>query len=232
MLVFEIARHPRHAPLGRLMLFVLVASATVLFACSTGQKKQAAETALDAMSKDEQMESFEAMARVLDQHPELVDRMYLVVRRHEPTMNRFLDNTATDLRDPDLAWRTSTRLAARPDSLVEVLRSTTDAVAKSPDARVAMNRAVRDRAETMTDILADDEETLGRMIEVSLRVLAKKPKARQRVVRAMSEHRGQILDYVKEDPQLAKAMTKELVSEAVEDKPLLQKVLRSLDVAK
>ncbi len=200
-------------------------------ACTTGQKKEAAETAFDAMSPKEQTDAIEAIARVLDENPELVDRMYLVIRRHQPTMNRFLDNTATDLRDPELAWRTSTRLAARPASLIQVLRSTTDAVAKSPEARRAMNQAVSERAETMVDILTDDDETLGRMLEVSLRVLAKKPKARQRVLTALREHRGEVLAYVKQDKALATAMTKELVSEAVEDKPLLQKVLKSLDLA-
>jgi hypothetical protein len=201
-------------------------------ACTTGQKKDVANSAFDAMSEKEKMETFEAMARVLDENPGLVDRMYAAVRLHKPMMNRFLDNTAADLKtDPDLAWRVSTRIVADKPSLIMTLRTTTDVVAKDPGARQAMNKAISDRAETMVDILTDDDETLGRMIEVSLRVLAKKPKARQRVLTAVSEHRGQILSYVKQDKQLAKAMTKEFLSEAVEDKPLLQKVLRSLDVA-
>lgn len=219
-------------PLVNVVALVVAALlGALLVACTTGQKKQAAETAFDAMSPKEQMEAIEAMARVLDENPELVDRMYVVIRKHEPTMNRFLDNTTADLRDPGLAWRTSSRLAARPESLIQTLRATTDAVAKSPEARKAMNQAIAERAETMVDILSDDDDTLGKMIEVSLRVLAKKPKARQRVLTAVREHRGEILAYVKQDKALAKAVTKELVSEAVEDKPLLQKVLKSLDVA-
>ena len=217
-----------------LLAFALVLAACLgaaLSACSIGQKKQAAESAFDAMSEQERLETFEAMARLLDENPAMVDRMYGVVRRHRPMMDRFLDNAANDLQDPELAWRTAERLAARPAALVVTLRAATDAVAKVPEARVAMNRAIRDRAETMTDILTDDDQTVGRMLEVALRVLAKKPRARQSALLAVRAHRGELLAFVKEDKQLAKAMTKELVSEAVEDKPLLQKVLRSLDVA-
>lgn len=214
-----------------LALLVAACLGAALAACTTGQKKQAAETAFDAMSERERLGTFEAMARVLDENPGLVDRMYAVVRRHPATMNRFLDDTADDLTDPGLAWATGTRLAARPEALVTTLRATTDAVAKVPEARAAMNRAIGERAETMTDILTDDEKTLGKMIEVSLRVLERKPRARQATLAAVRAHRGEILAFVKADKQLAKAMTKELVSEAVEDKPLLQKVLRSLDVA-
>lgn len=219
---------------ARQLLTILVAASfgALVASCSVGAKKQATKTAFDAMSRDEQMETFEAMGRVLDEKPELVDRMYLVVRNHKPMMDRFLDDTTTDLRDPDLAWRVSVRLASKPESLIQVLRATTDAVDKSKEARVAMNSAISDRAETMVDILTDDEKTLGRMIEVSLRVLEKKPKARQRVVAAVGDHSAQIISFVKEDKPLAMAMTRELVTEAVQDKPLLAKVLRSLDVAK
>jgi hypothetical protein len=223
--------HRTVAPGVAAAIALAIAALAALVACTTGQKKQAAESAFDVMSERDQLETFEAIARMLDEHPERVDAMYAVVRRHAPMMNRFLDNAATDLEDPDLAWRAAVRVAAHPDSLVQALRATTDAVAKRPEARAAINRGIRDRAETMTDILTDEEATLGRVIEVSLRVLAKKPAARRGVLTAVSQHRAEILAFVKQDEPLAKAMTKELVSEAVKDKPLLQKVLKSLDVA-
>jgi hypothetical protein len=212
------------------LLAILGPVSVVTMGCTVGQKKAATNTALDAMSKHDRLEMFEAMARVLDEQPELVDEMYAVVRKHDPTMNRFLDHTTSDLADEGLARRTAARLTSKPASLEQMLVQTTDTASPRPDARAAMNRAISARAEIMTDILTDDSKVLGRMIDASVKTLSKKPAARQSILSALHGHRGTVLAYVKRDKRLAKEMTAELIKEAVEDKPTLDKILRRLDI--
>lgn len=63
----EPVRHLRSLlPCSLSILRLVTCLGAALVACSAPQKKQAAETALDAMREHEQLEAFEATARVLD----------------------------------------------------------------------------------------------------------------------------------------------------------------------
>jgi len=120
-------------------------------ACGTGTKKEVAKTALDAMSKNERLDAFEATSRVRDEHPEFVDEFYAAARHHPPLFDRFIMNAARDLKEKQYAAITAKHLVANPDSLEQVLVTSMDSIAKSAAARAAMNRAMISRAEEATE---------------------------------------------------------------------------------
>ncbi|MDF2697358.1 MAG: hypothetical protein K0S65_5741 [Labilithrix sp.] len=200
---------------------------TLTQGCSTEGKKDIARSALESMGPEERRESFEATARVLDEQPALVDELYAVVRQHRPTMFRFLTNASRDLREPWLADMTAERLVEHPDSVERTLLSATDAIAREPKARKAMNRAVAQRADKTVDILTDDPDTLARVLAASLATIERKPRARENVLAAARQERQRIIAFVKSDPELSKELTEELLREAVKDKPALEKLLRA-----
>ena len=208
----------------------MMVAAAISVACGVGTKQEVAKTTLTSMSDSERRETFEATARVLDEHPELVDELYAVTRRHEATMRRFLANTSRDLHDPGLATATAELLAEHPDSVEQTMVRTTDAVAKNEASRHAMSRAIASRADETVDILTDDPEALSRVLTASLETLEKKPKARGAALVAVRKNRRRIVAFVKNDPALAKDMTEELLRALVEDEPALAKALEAIGV--
>jgi len=199
-------------------------------ACGTGTKEEVAKTALDAMPKNERLDSFEATSRVLDEHPEFVDEFYSAARRHPALFDRFIMNAARDLKDEQYATITAKHLVANPDSLEKVLVTTMDFIAKAAAPRAAMNRAMISRAEEATDIITDDPATVARLVEAGLLIVEKKPQARRSAVLAVQKNRGRILAFVKEDPALSKELGEQVVREMVKDKPALEQALRAAKV--
>jgi hypothetical protein len=223
-----VIRRKHDSPRRAVASVALVTAALALsLGCSTEGKKDVAKSALKSMGPDERRESFEATARMLDEEPRLVDELYAVVREHRPTMHRFLWNASRDLKEAWLADMTAELLAQHPESVEQVLISATDAIAKEPRARMAMDRAIAKRGEKTVDILTDDANTLARVLSASMAVIERKPRARDNVLSAARKERQRIIAFVKSDPELSKEMTEELLREVVKDKPALDKLLRA-----
>jgi hypothetical protein len=216
----------RSPTVGLLLGSALAASV----ACSTGGKEKVTKTALDAMSKTQRLEEFEATARVLDQHPELVDEFYAAARSHKPLLERFNANFVNDLHDRAMAETNAKYLVNRPDALEQVQITTIDYIRENPAARAALDRAMIARAEQTTEILTDSPEAVSRMLDASLDVLERKPSARRAALVAVRKNRARLLAFAKEDPGLMKDMTEEVVKELVKDKPVVEKALRAAKV--
>jgi hypothetical protein len=199
-------------------------------ACSTHAKKEVTKTALDAMPRQERIDTFEATLRALDEKPELVDEVYAAARRHPTTFDRFLVNAVKDLEQPQYADMTAKRLVERPASVEQTLVKTLDHIAPVPQARAAMNRAMISRAEEVTDIITSSPDALSRLLDAALVALETKPQARRSAVLAVRKNRARVLAFVKEDPALAKELGAEVLREAVKDKPVLEKALRAAKV--
>ena len=198
--------------------------------CTTGTKQKAAETALTAMDQRRREDHFEATARVLDAHPEMVDEFYAVARRHPSMLQRFMTNTARDLKEKPMATMNGEELVKNPESLEQVLFTTTEQASPNREARAAIDRAMARGAERSVDIVTDDPTTLSRMLEASLTILPKKPAARRAVLVAVRKNRAHILELMKQDKELVKEVGEELVRELVKDKPSAEKVLRAASI--
>lgn len=210
--------------LGWLVCGVVLGGAV---SCTAAAKKDAAKTALDAMSDEDRRETWEATARILDRRPEWVDELYTTLRKsHDPTMRRFLENTTRDLHEQGLAKATAQLLVQYPDSLQTTLELTTDSVVDHPDARQAMNRAMTSRAAEMVDVMTDEPKTVSTMVKELLVSVEKKPSARRGAIVAVRDHRSRIVALITQDGDLTKAVAKQLLHAAVKDDPGLEKVLR------
>jgi hypothetical protein len=128
------------------------------------------------MSAAERRDTFEATARVLDEHPELVDELYSVMRGHRPTLDRFVENASKDLVERPRAELAVRHAVANPEALEQVLMASLDAIAQDGAARAAMNRAIASRAEKAADIVTDSDVALGRMLEASLPCPSESPR--------------------------------------------------------
>ncbi|HEU4409816.1 MAG TPA: hypothetical protein VFS43_31475 [Polyangiaceae bacterium] len=199
-------------------------------ACTTGAKKEAAKTALDAMSPAERAETFEATARVLDEHPALVDEFYAAARKHRPLLERFYANASKDLAQRPMAEIAAKHLVANPASLEQVFVTNVDFAVEAGPAREAMNRAMASRAEKIADILTDSPPAMSRVLEANLKMLAKKPQADKSALAAVRKNRRQLIELVKSDPELMKEMTEEVLREVVKDKPIVEKALRAAKI--
>lgn len=212
---------------GGLSLGLAIAGAA---SCTTSSKKEVAKTALDAMSRDERRDTFEATARVLDEHPELVDEFYSVARKHRPLLDRFLANASKDLSERSMAELAAAHLVENPAALEQTMITSLDFVAKNGPARAALNRAIAARAEVATDILTDSPEALDSVLEASLITLERKPEARKATLSAVRKNRKRLLAFLKREPELTKDIGKEVLREAVKDNPVLEKALRGAKI--
>src|SRR5258708_35837521 len=140
-------------------LFVIGLSWSIA-GCSAATQQKAIDKTLDSMTAEQRRAAFQDMAVVLDKHPDWVDEFYAVARTHAPLMRRFLTDATRDLNDPKLAATTGELLAAEPASLERVLVATVDAARPTKEDRLAIDLAVAERAEPMSDILTDSPATI------------------------------------------------------------------------
>jgi hypothetical protein len=211
-------------------LVIAAALSAVALGCTTAGKKEVAKSAIESLSPKERRDSIEATARLLDENPQLVDELYSVVRHHPATMHRFLENAAPDLKEPWLSKAVAEVIVGHPESLEQTLVVVTDAVAREPKARAAINRGLARRAGTMVDIATDDRDALGPVVGAMLAIVEKKPSARRNILTAVRQERRRILAVIKNDPELVKELAEEFLREAVKDKPALEKMLRAAGV--
>jgi hypothetical protein len=199
-------------------------------ACSTNAKKEVTKTALDVQSSSQRRDTFEAMARALDERPEEIDLFYSVARQHPKLMDRFIDNTTKDLASEEMARLVARHLAERPDALEMTMKLTMVEVAKQHEARRAMDRAIAAESRTVSDILTDDSRTMTSVVASLLDVIETKPRARSALIAATERNRAKILGFVKDNPKLAKEIAEQVIREEVKDAPAAEKILRAVKI--
>jgi hypothetical protein len=210
-------------------LFVVCVSWQAL-GCGAAVQQKAIDKTLDTMTAEQRRGTFQDMAAVLDKHPDWVDEFYAVARAHDPLMRRFLTDATRDLKDPKLAATTGELLAAEPASLERVLIATVDAAKPNKEARLAIDRAVAERAEPMSDILTDNPATIDAVIGALLKVTAKKEGAREELRKSVDHHASRIVELAANDPALLSAMTRSILVAASKDKASLTKLLKELHI--
>jgi hypothetical protein len=213
----------------RLVGLMIVGGALALTTagCTASQKKSVAKAAVKTMPAEDRRETFEATARLLDENPALTKEAYDVMKKHPQTMTRLMELAMTDLENPEDAKNMAEMMSKHPAALEQTLRAMADAASHSPEARQAINRGIAAKAPVMVDIITDDQQALAKSLSAGMTVIEKKPKAKANVQSAVRANRAQIIAFVKNDKELAKELTEELIREAVKDKPTLEKMLRA-----
>lgn len=138
---------------------ILIGSVLALAGCTASLQKPAIEAA--TANDGARAEAFEATLRVLDENPGYVDEFFLLARRdHAPTLERFIENTAREASDRELARRLAAHLVQHPASLEAIQVETFDAARERPEARAAMARAVMQRPDMTAQVVAEHPESL------------------------------------------------------------------------
>jgi hypothetical protein len=210
------------------MLLVAIAAVLSLVGCSVGQKRTVLETAFD--ERERRQEYFEATLRVLDENPEYVDEFFVHASKHPKTLDRFIANTARELRDEKLARMTARHLAANPESLKRVLVETLEAAKLDRDARAAIAAAIEDESKVAADVITDSASATSATFEATVNAIAEKPEARAAFLASMQKTSPVIAEYLSKNPTTLKAMTKALLKvTATSSKAKLRDALEDLE---
>lgn len=178
--------------------------------CSAGAQKPAIET---VMKNDAQRrESLEATLRVMDEHPEYVDELFVLTLRHPRTLERFLANHARALERVDLATTTAKHLAAHPPGLKQVMIKNLDEISDDPAAMTAVAEAMLERPQVSAMVITQKPEAVEALVTALIAEVTKNAKARTAFVIALQENREPLARIAAENPQVLTALMKALVS--------------------
>ena len=203
---------------------VLLAGALVFSsaACSAGAQKPAIERVMQ--DERQRAESLEATLRVMDQHPEYVDELFALARRHPPTLERFLQNHAQALEDDELARMTARHLAAHPPGLKHVMIKNLDEISDDPTAMQAVAEAMLERPQVSAMVIARKPEAVRALVTALVVEVRKNAGARAAFVRALQDNREALAQIALENPQVLSALMKAFAAagaargkEAIED---------------
>jgi len=178
----------------------------VVAACTAAAQKPAVETVL---ADDEQrIQSIEAVMRVTDEHPDYVDDLFVVVRKHPRTLNRFLDHTARTLAEDEFATTTAKHLAAHPAGLKRVMVKTLDEISDDPEALRAVADAMVERAHVSAMVIVQKEEAVRALVTALIHEVGKNAEARAAFVRAMQDNSAPLAEIAVDNPRLISSLTK------------------------
>ncbi len=166
------------------------AAVLALLALSCGTKTKAEVTEAAMNDQGRRLELMEATLRVLDDNPEWVDEFFLLSLRHEPTLERFLANTAVAVADPERAARVARHLTRHPAGLRRVVIETLDAARKRPAAQRAIVDAIEERADLAADYLVSQPKKLATVSEAIVKQAMDDPETADK----MKELVGELVD--------------------------------------
>jgi hypothetical protein len=209
MALAERSRRPHEATDVTHRCLLLLTAFAAVCGCSTSQKEGLIDTALDDPGR--RKESFEATLRVLDENPEYTDELFALARNHPQTLDRFLANATTDMKDVKLARLTADHLVQHPDSLHQILISTLDAAQGRPESRQAIARAIEDRATHAAGVISDRPSAVDAVLEATVKAVLEKPEARAAFVGAMHRLSPTLAAILANNPKTLRAMAVEIL---------------------
>jgi hypothetical protein len=202
-------------------------SLLVACACSASTQKPAVETVLSSPAT--RKESFEATLRVLDQHPEYVDELFAMARKHPAMLERLLENNAVGLADDELARRTAAHLAVHPAGLYRTMLKTLDAISDEPLAMAAVAKAMTERPQVSAMVLSQREEAVTTNFTALVKEVHKNDRARRGFLVGVEQNSDALARLLVANPrvlgQLVQAMGRAGVSKGKAELAALGKAL-------
>jgi hypothetical protein len=177
----------------------------LLAGCSAGAQKPAIATALDQSQM--RHETFEATLRVLDEHPEYVSEFLTTAQSHPRALDRFMIDTARELRRDEFARFVAKRLTKDPRGLEMTLVACMDEASDDPAALQAMSRAMAARPQLAAIVVVQSDASLRRNLAALLGEVLKNPDARRSFLVAVGENSDAMARIIAPDGQvMAKLM--------------------------
>ena len=198
------------AGIGRVWLLLLLA------ACSQAvPSPKTTQVALDTMTDEQRRNTLQSTASALDSRPEYVDELFQIVRRHPRAFDRFLENTARDLRDPALAQPTAAHILREPESFKQLLLVTLDQLKDNPQGAEVLTTVMVERRVLMADLLTDRPAKLTAITVANMRAGAEKPAARAALRSAMRDAQDPVARVIVEDPATVGVLMKAMLDAGV-----------------
>lgn len=210
-------RHP-------LFVAVSLVIAGAAAGCGVHEDKAVESAALKTSTQKQRADSFEATAQLLDEHPQLVDDLYRVMRKHPKAQDAFMKDATGDLGDVERAHVIAGFLADQPAAVEQVMSQSILSIQQKAEARAAMNKALATHSAQTADILADDPRAVEAMMSSSIVAIEKKPKARAAMNKALAAHSAQTADVLTDDPTAMAQVVRSLLL-VTEQKPNARKNL-------
>jgi hypothetical protein len=158
----------------------------LLAGCSASAQKPAIATALDRSQV--RHETFEATLRVLDEHPEYVSEFLTTAQAHPRALDRFMSDTARELRRDEFARFVAKRLTKDPEGLEMTLVACMDEASDDPAALEAMSRAMAARPQLAAIVVVQSDASLRSNLRALLAEVLKNPQARRSFLVAVGEN--------------------------------------------
>ena len=177
-----------------------------LAGCGVSGKKAVLSTALDPHGQRDQY--LEATLRVLDEHPEYVDELFVKAKKHPKTLDRFLEAAARDLHEDELAKLTAAHLVRHPDGLERILVRTMDAAKDDPAARAAIAKAIEERSDVATDVITDNPAAVKASLAGTVDHIADKPESRVAFLVAMQDESPELARMLAHNPKTLRVILK------------------------
>jgi Arc/MetJ family transcription regulator len=177
---------------------------TTMTGCGAGAQRPAVDAALE--NDELRAETFEAVLRVTDEHPEYVDELFRATLRHPVTLDRFLRNTASGLREEPLARHTARRLAEQPEALRLVLITTLDAISDKPPSLAAVSKAMAERPHVAALAVVQREDAVKAVLHALVQEVQKDGRARRAFLVGLQENSGPMARVIVTNPETLAAL--------------------------
>lgn len=188
--------------------------------------------ALDAAMKDDALrkETFEAMLRVTDEHPEYVDELFTATLRHPVTLDRFLQNTAVGLKEERFARMTARRLSEQPEGLKLILITTLDAISDKPPSLDAASAAMQERPQVASMALVQREEAVRAVLHALVQEIQKDSRARRAFLLGVRDNSTGMARVIVASPETLAALLRGASEAGVtEGKKELEALIKALE---
>ncbi len=188
-------------------------AAAFAFGCSASTEKPALQAVLS--NGDARHETFEATLRVLDQHPEYVDELFQLARKHPSALDRLLEDDAQALSDDELATRTAAHLAAHPEGLYRTMLKTLDAISDKQPAMDAVAKALSERPQVAAMIMSQRQEAIILTFTALVKEVEKNGDARRAFLSGMEQNSDALARLLVANPRVLGALVKAMASAGV-----------------
>lgn len=155
-------------------------------ACATTTESKVFERAAQNPARRHKL--FEANVEMLDRHPEWVDELFEVTRKHRVTLERFTANQSRALEtDPMIAEITARQFRAHPKAIEVSMRHILDQLRDSQAGRHAAAEAMKSRADVSAEVIVSDSEALGQIARAMAKRAKDDPKMRDQLKDALKD---------------------------------------------
>lgn len=147
-------------------LWRVVGAGLVLLTVAGCSKETLLRSALE--DPEERKDTFQLTLKILDEHPEYVDELFVLAREHDATFDELVRQVAVALDDPAFAAKVASKLAGQPKAVELITRAMLVEARNNPELRRALAAAILSEGDVMHQIVEENPELVRRVLTRTL----------------------------------------------------------------